>query len=318
MLASDYATGERFRRKLDGYLAAARERGLVGPRTVVVFPEFLGSWLVVSGEKRAAIEAKSTQKAAILIALSNLPSFVVAHGRSRAQDRMTAGVFRMKAGEMARAYQDAFSHLAKEYGVTIVAGSIVLPSPRVEDGQLVIGEGPLYNATVIYDREGRACQPAVRKAFPTAEELPFIAPGVVDDLPVFETPAGRLGVLICADSWYPEAYERLRRLKVEMIAVPSFGHTDPDEMWSGYSGFPNPADVRGPDVKHIRVGEAWRKYALPARMDSSGARVGVNVFLRGRLWDQTAKGIAFSVRGGKTEAYPSPEWGSIINVWREE
>lgn len=29
----------------------------------------------------------------------------------------------------------------------------------------------------------------------------------MDDIPVFDTPVGKLGVLVCADSWYPEAYK---------------------------------------------------------------------------------------------------------------
>lgn len=315
VVPSDYATEARFGGKLEGYLAAARERGLIGPKTVVVFPEFLGSWLVVTGEKRAALEAGSTQEAMLLIAASNLPSYAAAYVRSRAQDRPKAALFRMKAREMARIYHRTFSRLAKQYGVTIVAGSIVLPSPRVEAGRLAIGAGPLYNATVVYAPDGRAQEPVVRKAFPTEDELPFLTPGAVDDLPVFETPAGRLGVLICADSWYPEAYARLKRLKVEVVAVPSFDFTDPEGIWKGYSGFPNPADVFGPDVNHISVGEAWRKYALPGRMASSGAQAGVNVFLRGRLWDLTAKGTALAVRGEETESYPTRDCASLINVW---
>lgn len=32
----------------------------------------------------------------------------------------------------------------------------------------------------------------------------------VEDLPVFETPVGKLAVLICADSWFPEQYKALK------------------------------------------------------------------------------------------------------------
>lgn len=318
MVPGDYATEARFRGKLDGYLAAARERGLLNAKTVVVFPEFLGLWLVVAGEKRAALEAKTTKDAMARIVLSNLPAFLPPYAKSQARDRLTAALFRMKAQEMARIYQDVFSGLARQYGVSIVAGSIVLPSPRVKQGRLVIGEGPLYNVSVVCGPDGRAQAPVVRKAFPTEDELPFLVPGSVEELPVFETPAGKLGVLICADSWYPEAYARLKRVKVEMIAVPSFGLTDPEGVWDGYSGFPNPADVYGPDVKRIRVGEAWRKYALPGRMAASGARAGVNPFLRGRLWDLPMKGTALAVKGDETQSYPSQNRGSIISVWLGE
>ena len=81
------------------------------------------------------------------------------------------------------------------------------------------------------------------------------------------------------------------------------------------AGSPN---VYRPDVKHLRVEEAWRKYALPARMASSGAKAGVNVFLRGKLWDLTVEGTALAVREGDTESYPTRDGGGIINVWLPE
>ena len=314
MLTADYATEARFYQKLDGYLAAAREKGLIGPKTVVVFPEFLGAWLVVAGEKQAVYEAKTVKEAATLIALSNLPSFATSYLHAHAQDKMTEALFLMKAQEMADRYHRVFSRLAEDYGVTIVAGSILLPSPQVKDGHLLAGDGPLYNTTVIYGPDGRAREPAVRKAFPTKEEQPFVSPGSVDDLPVFETPAGKLGVLICADSWYPEAYRQLKRLGVELIAVPSLGSAKADSIWQGYSGFPNPKNVDPADVGRLTEGEAWAKYALPGRISESGARTGVNVFLRGRLWDLTLNGLAFAARDNDIASYRGED-GSIVNVW---
>jgi hypothetical protein len=65
------------------------------------------------------------------------------------------------------------------------------------------------------------------------------------------------------------------------------------------------------------VEEAWRKYALPARMASSGARAGLNVFLRGKLWDLTVAGTALAVRDHETQAYPTRDGGAIIVVWRQ-
>ncbi len=314
LVTADYATEARFYQKLDGYLAAAREKGLIGPKTVVVFPEFLGTWLVVASEKRAVYEANTIKEAATLIALSNFPYFATAYLHAHAQDRMTEALFHMKARKMADIYDRVFSQLAKDYGVTIVAGSILLPSPQVKDGHLLSGDGPLYNTAVVYGPDDRAREPAVRKAFPTKEEQPFVSPGSVGDLPVFESPAGKLGVLICADSWYPEAYRQLKRLGVELIAVPSLGSAKADSIWQGYSGFPNPKNVDPADVGHLTEGEAWAKYALPGRMLESEARIGVNVFLRGRLWNLTLDGVAFAARDKYVASYRGDD-GSIINVW---
>jgi predicted amidohydrolase len=49
-----------------------------------------------------------------------------------------------------------------------------------------------------------------------------VDPAPLEQLPVYETRAGRLGVLVCADSWYPAPYQYLKEQGVELLAVPSF------------------------------------------------------------------------------------------------
>jgi hypothetical protein len=76
------------------------------------------------------------------------------------------------------------------------------------------------------------------------------------------------------------------------VAVPSFisaqGHWE--RPWGGYDSNPTPEDVDRGDIGKLTEGEAWRKYALAGRMELSGARAGMNVFLRGRFWDLVADG----------------------------
>jgi predicted amidohydrolase len=44
---------------------------------------------------------------------------------------------------------------------------------------------------------------------PTYEEQSYIQPSPDHQLNVVDTPAGRLGILIGSDSWYPENYRTL-------------------------------------------------------------------------------------------------------------
>lgn len=60
----------------------------------------------------------------------------------------------MKADSMAADYQTLFGGLAKEFGVTVVAGSIALPAPRIEHGKLLPGSGPLYNSSIVFGSDG--------------------------------------------------------------------------------------------------------------------------------------------------------------------
>jgi predicted amidohydrolase len=39
---------------------------------------------------------------------------------------------------------------------------------------------------------------------------------------VVDTPAGRLGVLIGSDSWYPDNYRQLDEQGAQLVAVPAF------------------------------------------------------------------------------------------------
>lgn len=314
MVPADYASEARFRDKMAGYFQAARAEGLLTERSVVVLPEYLGTWLVAVGEKREVYEADTVQEAMTVLVASNLLGFATSLKDARGQDRVKDALFRMKAPAMAATYQRVFAALADEHDVTVVAGSIVLPEPTIEDGQLVPGErGPLYNVSVVYGPDGRAQEPLVKKVFPIDDEKPFTRAARASELPTFETPAGRLGVLICADSWYPGTYETLAERGADLVAVPSFlgGDGSWGQPWRGYNGARAPLDVDDKDKERLTEGEAWLKYALAGRMSTARARYGLNVFLRGRLWDLGSDGI--TVARARDEVFTGPRVpGAVI------
>src|SRR5512135_2381993 len=55
MVVADYASQEAFYARLDSYMQSASQKGWLGERTVVVWPEYLGTWLVATGEPAAVI-----------------------------------------------------------------------------------------------------------------------------------------------------------------------------------------------------------------------------------------------------------------------
>jgi hypothetical protein len=317
LLVEDYASPATLRAKLDGYLAVAAERGWLNPKTIVVWPEHIGTWLVVAGEGQLPRRAGSVQLASFWLVLRHpigiAKGWLMAWGRARLRD----AIFRVKAQMMARAYQQLFGSLAQHYGVTIVGGSIILPGPFVANGRLKTSQSALYNVSLLFHPDGAPDPQLVRKNFPTWDEQEFIAPGLPFDLPVFETPAGRLGVLICADAWYPIGYERLTAQGATLLAVPSFltGHQVWNQPWEGYNGSRAPGDVDYRDLDRISEGEAWLKYAMPARILRSGLEVGINVFLRGRLWDLGGDGHTLIVHQGTFEEAQHVHGAAIVNRW---
>jgi len=319
MTPRDYASRESFFDKLNGYLLAARREKWLNDKTIVVFPEYIGTWLVLAGEGEKVFQSASLDAAERAMVFHHPLKFISYFIKSKERGRTEAAFFRMKANQMTGIYQDVFSQLARDYTITIIAGSIILPAPRISSRRLILTEGPLHNVSVIYGPDGAPHPRLIRKAFPTSKELPFTAPASANDLPSFDTPAGRLGALICADSWYPQAYVPLKEQGIDLLVVPSYGSFGMqvwNQPWSGYNGWDAPADVDMNDIGKITEGQAWEKYSLAGRIRSSGAKYGMNVFLRGKLWDQDLGGApATLVRDEEVFVEEQTLKAAMLSLW---
>ena len=319
VVPQDYASGESFFKKLDVYLSAAQLEKWLNDKTILVFPEYTGTWLVLAGESKVIFQAASLQAAEQALVLRHPLKFARYWLASREEGRAEAAFFRMKAYQMAEIYQQVFSQLARQYSVTIVAGSIILPSPQISNGRVILTGGSLRNVSVIFQPDGAPYAHPIYKAFLTAEEQPFLEPASANEIPSFNTHAGRLGVLICADSWYPQAYWPLKEQGVTLLAVPSYaddGIEKWNQLWPGYNGWPAPADVDLQDIKKITEAQAWNKYSLAGRIRSGGAAYGVRVFLRGKLWDLDLGGWSGTmVREGEVFIEPPTQKAAMLNLW---
>jgi hypothetical protein len=310
-----YQSAAHLLERLDGYMTAADGAGYLTEGSIVVFPEHVGTWLVAAGAPRWSFAAASTQEAMTHLVLANpLPYWLSLLG-SDEEDRQAAAVFHMRAGRMAQDYQHVFSTLAERHGVTVVAGSIVLPEPAVAEGRLVAGRGALFNTSAVFAPDGSLHTELVRKVHPIPDEAGFTAAANAADIPVFDTPAGRLGVLICADSWHPDVYATLAARNAQIIAVPAF--LQPSGTWTapwgGYTtGWPDDADRA--DAGRLSEAEAWMTYALAGRLEAAGAGHGATAFLRGHLWDLGSDGANILVEAGSGAHIAGERDGAAISV----
>ncbi len=314
---AEYSSPLSFYWKAERYLHEAQTHGLLGQKTVVVFPEYIGTWLVVGGEKRGVYTSPTVGGAMKLMAASNPVALVRSVTAAKGSDKLRDALFRMEGERMSDWYETIFGNLAREFKVIIIAGSIILPSPKIVDGRLEIGDGPLYNVSVVYGPDGKALG-LVTKAFPTKDEQKFISAGRVEDLPVFDTPAGKLGVLICADAWFPQSYEVMKRKGASIVVSPSYGVGNAEVLkrkWPGYSGWDNPKDVDPHDPGELTEWDASLKYALPGRLPKSGIPNGMTVCLRGHLWDLGSHGTTLVVRRGKVSIAPTVDGAALVNLW---
>jgi len=105
---------------------------------------------------------------------------------------------------------DAFAKLAAKHEMYVIA-------PLVEEA----GRELPYNSAVLIDRKGRIAG-RYRKShlcLPGHGEGETYLPG--DDLPVFETDFGKIGITICMDLHYPEIYATMALKGAEIIFWPS-------------------------------------------------------------------------------------------------
>jgi predicted amidohydrolase len=315
----DYSDKERFFMAMDRYLGAAQDNGWLNPKSIVVFPEYIGTWLVAANENNLVYSAQTTAEAIQYLISAHQADFAkeMQEAGRYAADTVRYSVFKIKSQQSAQIYHKVFSRLARKYQVTIAAGSILLPEPRIEAGQLNVADGPLYNVSVIYKPDGTPYNQIARKSYLTSSEVAFTAEGNPDNLPVFDTPAGKIGVLICADAWYPLAYSVLRRQQVDLILVPSFKALDAvlDLLWRGYNNHPAPDDVDLTDIGKITEEQALLKYSLAGRMSSSGAQCGMNVFLRGAIWEMNTDGYTITVYQDQVFKGKYVSGTALFNQW---
>jgi predicted amidohydrolase len=312
-----YATEERLTQRVAAMLERAAQEGFLNERTIAVLPEYTGTWLVTLDEEAGVYSAETTSDAMLPVALGDLPAFLGNRFGSPAEDVDTYGIFAMKAERMASAYQRIFSGLAKRFEITLVAGSILLPAPTLDEGVIQVEEGgELFNASFVFGPDGEVLGDPVRKVFPTKDEQAFVAAGQARDLPVFETKAGPLGVLVCADAWYPQTVNALAEGGAEIIAVPQYvtGKGIWNEKWGGYSGHSAPGDVDLDDVDTITEADAWRRYAF-GRLKTIEPRAIAIVPLRGELWDLGTDGEGLLFSQGDEEETALANTPKVSNLW---
>lgn len=136
-----------------------------------------------------------------------LSGFVRRHGRESWCARVVA--------DACRRYVERVGGFCRAHRCCVVGGTVT--SRR----------GRYYNTAVMQDAAGRvvACYDKTHlPRNPQDDERHYLTPG--SDLPVFDTPLGRIGFLICWDIVFPETFAVLALKGAELVVQPTFGHAD--------------------------------------------------------------------------------------------
>lgn len=79
----------------------------------------------------------------------------------------------------------------------------------------------LYNTAVRFNRRGGIEAKCAESHLTTGEYEEGLTPG--DELPVFDTEFGRVGILVCRDAYFPEPARVLGLKGAEVILIPTVG-----------------------------------------------------------------------------------------------
>ncbi|MFC4348229.1 nitrilase-related carbon-nitrogen hydrolase [Kordiimonas lipolytica] len=313
----DYATPDRFQAKIDGYLAAAKQKGWLKPGTIVLLPEHIGTWLLAAGQGNRVYDASSSSEAMLPIITHNLPQFLKNLFIFDDPDNTSAALIRTRTRASADAQLKVYGALSRKYDITLVAGSSALMTPGVYPDSLSYGHGPIFNAGFVFGPDGVPQEDAVRKVHPIPSETGFTTGSKPEFLPTFSLADYKFGVMICADSWFDDTTSYMAGEGVELLLVPSFlTDTMWDAPWQGYLNDAPPGDAWKADIGKITEGEAWVKYALPAKAERHGIQWGMNVFLKGSLWDLKGSGRALILEGGTLHIGEGGDDGAALyNLW---
>jgi len=246
----DYASPESFaarHRALAARVDALRARDASGRPlypALAVWPEMVGAALGLMGHVHRVRRSRTTNRAMTRMALAEWRALWRTWRRFRPPS-LEECLYTAVAPRVHRAMWETFSGIAQDFGLWVVGGSALLPANRrgPDTPEFEPDGARTYNTSYTFSPEGR-CVAVARKVnlVPTQEDVLHLSPGRPEDLPVLETPFGRLGTLVCYDGfqephtskepWFVPCAQYLDALGVDVIAQPSANAWPWDAPWA--------------------------------------------------------------------------------------
>jgi hypothetical protein len=306
----DYSSPERFYDKMESYMEEAKKNGFVKEGTIFLFPEHIGTPLVLLGEKKTVYAANSISSALTQIAIGNLFGYFNTYLASTNQKNRGEIIFKMKADEMKSTYENTFRKLSTLYGVTIIAGSILLPTSEInpETNKIQLKNGSIFNSSFIFLLDGKIFPKiGIKHNLAKTERLVAVSQNSKDVFLEFN----KSGIILSNDSLYSSMYGEKSK-NMEILLSPSALLENDEIDWKNI-------DIYGSKEildTSLTQTELWRKYSIFEKTKTSQAnRIVIQVFLLGKFFDLTLEGessgmIRYVASEGLDNKNPA-----ILNVW---
>lgn len=292
---ADYWTREAFEAKVRAQMDEVAARTDPDLPTLVVFPEDVGLMLVVQGLERRLASADTIEAAINRAVRANMVP--LAWTRLRRQVSWVPALMLNRHRLVAETYFEVFSSAAREYGVYLVAGSVVLPPYAVVDGVAQWRAGPtehrVYNTSYLFGPDGLILGKQDKVFLIELEEEAALdlESGSLEALRVFPTPVGDVGIAICLDAFQDEVVDRLAAQGAQILVQPSANpgpwHAEQQRDWlrssfekvavDGRLAYAVNPMLNGPlwDIAFYGQSSIVARAALPAGPDGGSYRAGV-------------------------------------------
>lgn len=284
MALEHYLSEATFHQKIFSLMEQATAALPEGP-TLVAFPEIIGLPLILT------LGASPRE-------ITSLPKAVRRLLRQRWQrvirvrsPSLFGRLYAANATSAFDVYTRVFASASRNFGVTIVAGSIFLPMVDQEAARgLHIADYRAFNTAFTFAPTGRLLGRTHKiHLMPGLESQVGLSRGTLAELPVMYTPAGRVGVTVCLDAFFTSVVDHLDGQGAQIVVQPSANHASWSRPW--------------PHQPNLTEGEAWLRYGLRQQLQArQNLNYGINPMLIGDLWGLVAEGRSSIV--ANTAYYP--------------
>ncbi|MCY0878200.1 MAG: hypothetical protein OWU84_04600 [Firmicutes bacterium] len=259
MQPDDYQTADAFFRKVASYFAAAHaQRGENRP-ALIVFPEDFATFLLLEGRRAFIDRAQTLDEAFRAMALHDWRRLLATLWRYRTL-KTRAAFFTALAPRVWEVWRHTMTTLAKEYGMTVVAGTALLPdfAAETKGGPFRPVDARVYNVSFTVNPEGQVIS-VTRKVnlVPTQEDVLQLTPGPLEQALAWSYLPGtriKLATAICYDGFccphtprephFTNVLARLDDAGVQVVAQPSANPWRWDEPWPFDDARERPARTR--------------------------------------------------------------------------
>lgn len=251
--AESYASFEAsYRRHLDAIAPCLSDER----PNLIVFPENAALGAFVLGSRAKAARAKQTSIEAFVEVLGTYSDQYVHYKTEHPTLTLRRHLLLALTDVTWRAFSETFGGIARDHGVWVMANADVAPAKSTTDPALVKTLGDpeaadpsvafvpsvpnAYNSAYLFDPNGEVAGRVDKVFLVDSEEADLeLVNGAFAEMPVLETPFGRVGVATSRDAFYPPFMQRLEDLEADLVVQP--------EAFSGWTVEQEPGDWL-PDV----------------------------------------------------------------------